>query len=425
MVNISNLIQEGQTILQDPIKLKAKLLCEGFNADDAANILFKQQNPSNVKRGGLSSGGKMKLDRDIFVNAPLYNHHSTDLKVTTRSIEDRIIDLEYFGRIICQAEILPAPDWYNQKINEFDITQIVTAHNRQLAIAVYENCDLFDLPTFKRGIHPCQFCVMNESIQNNDPRLVLKSPELILAALKNISGESYDGISLNGGMMLTEDRGLRPIISVVKAIRKHLGEKPPIAIEITPPTHIKWIDVLAQYENVSLMMNLECWSDFARRKTISGKDKYCPKSQYLRAFEYAVAKLGFGKVSSCFIIGTESDETLKIGIDEIVKRGVIPSPIAGRYFEDVKNYKFRSELDWEYFLSIIYYCQRMLEKNSLFSTDKAGCVACGMCDFDQKNIKFKKEIEESEESMDYKNNQIKQGLYKICEGAGAPEVKIK
>ena len=63
------------------IEIKAKMLCEGVNVSPEIEILFERQNPFKVKRGGLSSGGKMKLAGLIDVNAPLYKERPTDLKL--------------------------------------------------------------------------------------------------------------------------------------------------------------------------------------------------------------------------------------------------------------------------------------------------------------------------------------------------------
>jgi len=64
----------------------------------------------------------------------------------------------------------------------------------------------------------------------------------------------------------------------------------------------------------------------------------------------------------------------------VIKRGIIPSPLAGRYFEDVPNYSFAPNVNWKEFLEILYYSKRLMKQGGIISTDKAGCVACGMCD---------------------------------------------
>jgi len=63
------------------IEIKAKMLCEGVNVTPEIEELFSKQNPFNIKRGGLSSGGKMKLAGIILVNAPFYKNKKVDLKL--------------------------------------------------------------------------------------------------------------------------------------------------------------------------------------------------------------------------------------------------------------------------------------------------------------------------------------------------------
>jgi len=45
-----------------PLELKARLLCEGANPEnDETVVALQQQNPSNILRGGLSSGLKVGI----------------------------------------------------------------------------------------------------------------------------------------------------------------------------------------------------------------------------------------------------------------------------------------------------------------------------------------------------------------------------
>jgi len=188
------------------LQIKAMLLCEGFNADKKTSELFAAQNPSNAKRGGLSSGGKMRLANGLFVNAPLYHTRPTDIHA--KLMERGRIGLYYTGYIrslggplLTTATVLAAPKWYKEKVDGFQITQIITAHNRQLASAVFEQCALFT-----RG-DACTFCVINYSLRKKDPRLIVKSPQLYLAALERIPTNEYDGLTLNGGLTLKPSRG--------------------------------------------------------------------------------------------------------------------------------------------------------------------------------------------------------------------------
>lgn len=143
---------------------------------------------------------------------------------------------------------------------------------------------------------------------------------------------------------------------------------------------MNWINRLAEAGAASLMMNLECWSEEARRRVVSGKHALCPREQYLAAFRRSVEVLGPGRTTTCFVVGTEPAASLKEGIRAVVELGVIPSPVAGRYFEDVPNYPFAPNANWEEFLGILQYAGALVRTAKLVSTDRAGCVACGMCD---------------------------------------------
>lgn len=360
-----------------PLELKAKLLCEGFWADDRTLSLFQQQNPSNAKRGGLSSGGKMRLESGVFVNAPFYRYKKTEMRIQ-KSLYDRTDgqrELEIWDKdaFMCNATALSPPAWYGQKVGKFEITQILTAHNRQLATAVYEDCSLFS-----KG-EQCRFCVINQSLQDKDPALVRKSPELLLSALRCIPLGEYGGITINGGMTFSPGRGMEVVEPIVRAISREFPGFS-ISVEMTPPSDLSYIDRIVDAGAGSLMMNLETWDSAIREKLIPGKDKYCPKDSYLAAFSRVVSLLGKGRVSTCFVVGTEPMESLKQGISEVMRLGVVPSPLAGRSFEDVMGYPFKPDADWREFLEIIKFAQQEAFSSGLKALDKAGCVACGMCD---------------------------------------------
>ncbi len=355
------------------IEIKAKMLCEGVNVSPEIEILFERQNPFKVKRGGLSSGGKMKLAGLIDVNAPLYKERPTDLKLVPDILNPEGFIVDYNGEPLCTGEILKSPTWYKEKVGEFSIAQILTQHGRQLAGAIYEDCALFGLK------EECIFCVINHSLVNKSPLLIKKKSELFIQALSKIPPSSFDGLSLNGGMTTHPGRGMEIIEPVVRDI-KRIYPKIDIAVEITPPLDLEWIDKLKDAGVNSLMMNLECWDDNLRKKFIPGKNRLCSKEMYLKAFEYAVKIFDKGKVSSCFVVGTESLKSIKEGICVVTNLGIVPSPLSGRFFEDIPNYPFVPKIDFRELIEILDYSNRLMIKNELISSDKSGCVACGMCD---------------------------------------------
>lgn len=359
------------TVSFPDLRVKAQLLCEGMSVDAATAALFAAQNPHGIKRGGLSSGGKMQLASGLYVNAPIYHTRPTAL-TAVHQVDNRIA-IQLDGLTLTTATVLSAPDWYDQRVLGFPITQIFTAHNRQLAGSIYEDCALFS-----HG-NQCAFCVINRSLPNRDIRLIRKKPELILAALEYIPLDKYGGLTLNGGMTMHAGRGMELMVPVITAVAKQFPQLP-IAIEITPPADLGWINRLAEAGAASLMMNLECWDQVIRQRTIPGKNQLCPRVQYLNAFKRAVEVFGPGRVSSCFVVGTEPIDSLKEGIDTTISYGVIPSPLAGRTFEDIPGYPFTAQADWVAFLSVLHYAADQMRRAGMTSTDRAGCVACRMCD---------------------------------------------
>ena len=218
-------------------------------------------------RGGLSSGLKIRINpqlpsaREFKVNFPLYLKRPASLKI--RATETGLIILEN-DEEIGRAEILQPPEWYDQNVDGYPITSILTQHGDQLAGAVYEWCCLFNTG------EQCKFCVMDRSQSNADLKNVQLKAELLIKAFQKIPREAYKGIILNGGMTFSLGRGLEVMIPVVQQIREQIG-KIPISVEITPPKDLALIEEFAQAGGESLMMNLEIWDDETRRNIIPGK----------------------------------------------------------------------------------------------------------------------------------------------------------
>jgi biotin synthase-related radical SAM superfamily protein len=275
--------------------------------------------------------------------------------------------------LIAEGRVLPVPEWYNKEIDGYPITSIITQHNTQLAGSVYEWCSLFETG------EQCQFCVINRSQRISALRNVVRKASLIMKAMEMVPRGTYQGVTLNGGMTFEPGRGLEVMLPVIKEMRARFPETD-IGVEITPPEDPAYIEEFAEAGGNSLMMNLEMWDEARREALIPGKNKYCPRDQYLRAFEKAVEVLGKGKVSTCFVVGTESMNTLQEGIQTVVDYNVVPSPLAGRTFEQIPGYPFINTANWKEFLEIFSFSRQAMQKAGLVSTDKAGCVACGMCD---------------------------------------------
>jgi biotin synthase-related radical SAM superfamily protein len=221
--------------------------------------------------------------------------------------------------------------------------------------------------------------VINFSLENKSPLLVRKNSKLFLGALCKIPLNDYEGLTLNGGMTSHSGRGMEIIEPVVREI-KNVYPSLDIAVEITPPKNLKWIDKLKNAGVSSLMMNIECWDESIRKEIIPGKNRLCSKDTYLKAFEHSIEIFGKGKVTSCFVVGTEKIESLKEGAGVLTDLNVIPSPLAGRYFEDSANHLFDPKVNFHELLDLMVYINKLMYEKKLTSGDRSGCIACGMCD---------------------------------------------
>lgn len=353
-------------------QLKARLLCEGaMVADGYFDELLCKLNPYGVKRAGLGSGAKVLLTPSLIpVNFPIYKDYVVPINI--RLDGERVIFTEK-GIEIGHGILMRPPSWYGRFLSDSTpIERVLVHHGKQVTTAVYEDCALFNAGT------ACEFCVMRFSTA--DRKLRLKKAEQIIEALSLVDESTQaSGIVISGGMTFHPARGMEILVPVVYEIKASFPNMP-IAIEITPPTDLSWVTKLKGAGCDSLMMNLECWDLASRQRYIPGKNEACPRDLYLRAFAYGVQVFGQGKISTCFICGTEPLESLKAGIKAAVACGVVPSLLSGRHFEDVPNYNFTPRMSWQDFLTAHEFLKAELQQSGIKSSDKTGCVSCGMCD---------------------------------------------
>ncbi|OGI82135.1 hypothetical protein A3I95_00270 [Candidatus Nomurabacteria bacterium RIFCSPLOWO2_02_FULL_44_12] len=358
---IMRITEKVAKFLSDAQKLywiKLFLLCNGMRVDNWQH--------AGMRRAGPSTGIELVLmagQSRINVKVPRYTSRITPAKLQNDEVW---ID----GKMVCHADIMPTPGWYDTKVGNYPISQVLNAHGKFLVTSVYEQCVLFSTKT------ACVFCSMNQSLQSSD--LLLKKPELIVGALElALPGNSYHGLILNGGMMFDQSGGIKnyvPIVDVVRAKFPNL----PITVESTPPKDLTWIKRLADVGVSSLTMNMETWDPTMRKVIIPGKHLFYALDDYYRAFEASIALLGKGNVSSCMVFGTEPLETTLQGVQEITSRGVIVSPIARRYYDDIPSFQDGPNPDYEEFAQVLQYAKMCHQKNGLAAL--FGCQKCNMCD---------------------------------------------
>jgi len=97
----------------NPALLKLDLFCRGINIDKSCD-LEKDARPVLRTRGGLGSGLELLLDKNIYVNIPIYE------KFVKNSVYALIKKAgEYYitdnNSLICRVNLPPRPDFYNKR----------------------------------------------------------------------------------------------------------------------------------------------------------------------------------------------------------------------------------------------------------------------------------------------------------------------
>ncbi len=358
-------------------ELKIELLCNGIRCEEG--VAPKEYPKGGKSRAGVAGSGKNfvvnpKREDEFVVNAGVLQPFLEISPFEFRRVDGKGWILRN-GKKVCRATIFE-PKWHSMRVGE-----IVRLHGTSsLAIALTNVC------MFKQNGLGCKFCIID--IGN---LRVTHRPEEIANAIAEIEKtpeirkyRDFDGmegivepedVNINSGT-LEEKVMIKMYSETAKSIRK--VSDLPIGIEIAPIEKESMME-LKDAGIDSIYINIEVFSEQARKSIITGKNALFSKEKYLRAMENAVSIFGENQVASWILIGLESvDETIK-GIEAIAEAGAIPLPRAFRPL-------FHSELETHPPPSVedaktVY--SSWLEIVKLYGLDPmktiAGCIKCGAC----------------------------------------------
>jgi len=174
------------------------------------------------------------------------------------------------------------------------------------------------------------------------------------------------------------DHGVRYISNLIKSISPDW--RGGISVELVPPHNIDDLGLLVAHGVGSMIMSLEIWDDERRAVLCPGKS-YISKSHYIDAWRYVVQALGRGKISSVLLVGLESVESTKAGIDALCEMGVVPTLIPFRPY-DQTAVPILVKVRHEDYLEVSRHNIFAMEKHGISPNQQVGCTECGGCSLD-------------------------------------------
>ncbi|MDI9646785.1 MAG: hypothetical protein QFX40_08890 [Archaeoglobales archaeon] len=359
-------------------ELKIELLCCGIRSNEKG--VSPRFYPTRGKsRAGVAGSGRNfivnpRQDDEFIVNAGVLQPFLELSPFEFKKVDGRGWILKN-GEKICRATFFE-PNWHSTNVGE-----IVRLHGKSsLALALTNIC------VFKTQKIGCKFCIID--IGNEK---VVQNPEEVAAKIKEIEYNSelrkfvdFDGfegtvepedININSGTL--EETILVKLYEKTAKCIKEVSELP-IGIEVTPIGR----EEMLKLKNAgidSIYINMEVFSDYARRNFIPGKNEAYSRDKYLEALENAIKIFGENQVASWILIGLEPIEETIEGCEAIAEVGAIPLPRAFRPL-------FGSELETheppniEDAKMIYNEWTRILKRYKLDPSETtAGCAKCGSC----------------------------------------------
>lgn len=351
---------------KDLLRLKAELLCFGVRIEGKA-FQSAIENYSFLPEEKFIHGGHLALERNIVVNS-CASEDFTKYSPYHVTLENNQLTLCKDGIPYSLCRIIPAPKWYAQKTSAgIPMSWIFRQHGFDvLADATFVSCDFF------KTNEECLFCSFPQ--QTIDGKLKLAQvKETITEALKE--NPQYS-VALSEGSRNSSDRGALYLSEIIREIRR-ANDKIAISVELSPPDHNGFLDLLVDEGATAIIMNLELYDDNLRRLFCPGKSKIS-KQRYLEAWRYSVRRLGYGNVSSVLIAGLEKTELTIKATSEMIELGVIPTIIPFRPYDNcfLRNFSLTNPED------LIMICERvgrLLKKADMSPRKQKGCTACGAC----------------------------------------------
>jgi hypothetical protein len=269
------------------------------------------------------------------------------------------------GLIRCSP--LEQPSSINEEFSSYGrIANYLKFHNRNTVFASpIREC------IFGAIGQPCQFC----TFEMTKPRPL--PPSVFTDMFLRLTEGRRRGLSLaiGPGTPNLRDHGARYIRALLHDLNDHW--RGPTSVELVPPNDLADLENLIEDGVGSVIMSIEIWDDDARQRLCPGKS-YVSKEQYIDAWRLVTNSLGHGKVSSVLLVGLESSESTKNGINFMTEMGVVPTLIPFRPYERTPL-STHQVTDHKEYMEVSRYNITKLKQQRIGPHNQVGCTACGGC----------------------------------------------
>lgn len=345
------------------IALKAKMLCYGIEADEAA---VEELRTEFLFDTGFIHGNVLMLDGRFPVNAPVVERLlSRRSPVSLIREHGRWIASDGALSVTCTP--LGQPAALKQALGSYgSASDYIRLHAPKVVfIAPIRQC------IFGAIGKACKFCTFQmQRVQYVPDGLIV---EVVHTVVEQV-GAKCD-IALGGGTPVLTDYGAAYYGGLAQHLKQRVEGR--ISVEIVPPRKRASFESMRASGVDAVIMSIEVWDEDRRRFYCPGKGEVSHE-RYVEAWQEAVEIFGAGQVSSVLLIGLESKESTCEGIRTLIENGVIPTLIPFRPYGACEM-SDTNLTDHQLYLRCSYLCSELLNSHGLFASRQAGCTGCGGC----------------------------------------------
>jgi hypothetical protein len=186
----------------------------------------------------------------------------------------------------------------------------------------------------------CGFCSLaGTAEENNQFQGLLSAGDMqktVRLALDTDPGR-IEQIMVVGGNMRDLDRGFQHHVELARAAstelsKARLAKTISLHIATMPPRNLDLLHLLADFDNIHVMFNLEVWDESLFASVCRGKEKDYGRSGILRALELLVDVVGPYRAHSLLVTGLDEPSSTIAGATALAELGI--SPIINVYHSD-------------------------------------------------------------------------------------------
>jgi sodium-dependent dicarboxylate transporter 2/3/5 len=211
--------------------------------------------------------------------------------------------------------LIPPPLFYSRTTESgIPMGRFATLHGSYLALSPISECQ------FLGSSDQCQFCSLDGTLPGMGPRMPVY--ELVDAVKAAQEERAIQMIYLSVGYIEGSDSGVAALEPYVRALKKSFNVL--VAVDALPPSEDRWIDRTYAMGVDSVSYNLEIFDPDAFERICPGPARHIGRQRFLDALSYATTVFNPGAVICHLVVGMEPVESTLAGIDELVRRQVVP-----------------------------------------------------------------------------------------------------